>query len=89
MVAQKMKPNILLFVLLAGCVEPQPAPEVAQQPRPEIVKPVIVKPEVKKPTPPEVIPAPKINIRLPVCQGIPGDDVQSLNLKLDCVLDNK
>jgi hypothetical protein len=79
-----MKPQILLFVLLAGCVEPKPAPEIVPQPRQAIVKP-----EVKKPTPPEAIPAPKVNIRLPVCQGIRGDDVQSLNLKLDCVLDNK
>ena len=76
-----MKPHILLFLLLAGCVEPKPALEVIPQPSPPVAKP-----EVKKPI--EAIPAPKVNIRLPVCQDIPGDSIESLNLKLDCVRDH-
>ena len=76
-----MKPHILFIVLLAGCAEPQPAPEVVPQPGPPVAKP-----EVKKPI--EATPAPKVNIRLPVCNDIPGDSIQSLNLKLDCVRDH-
>ena len=76
-----MRPHILLFLLLAGCVEPKPAPEVVPQPSPPVAKP-----EVKKPV--EATPAPKAILRVPVCNDIPGDSIQSLNLKLDCVRDH-
>lgn len=65
-----------------GVFKPDPTPIEMAAEEPRQTEPE--KPEVK----PE--PRPKAVIKIPSCKGIDtGDEKESLNLKLDCMLDGK
>lgn len=80
---------IVAFLAVACSVPPgafkpdqTPIEMAAEEPRQEIKEPekLEAKPE----------PRPKAVIKLPTCKGIDtGDEKESLNLKLDCMLDGK
>jgi len=78
---------VVAFLAVACSVPPgafkaDPSPVETAVNEPRQVEPE--KPEVK----PE--PKPKVVIKLPTCKGIDtGDEKESLNLKLDCMLDGK
>jgi hypothetical protein len=62
-----------------GDFKPDPSPVETATNEPRQVEPE-VKPEPKQ----------KVVIKLPTCKGIDtGDEKESLNLKLDCMLDGK
>ena len=89
---------IIVAVLMAACnippanFAPDPTPVVAEEKAPEPPKPE-VKPAPKPAPRPVVVvspPPPEVKIKLLSCKEIDtGDAKESLNLKLDCMLDNK
>ena len=79
---------IVAAIFVAACVEPKVVPDKTDA---IVVLPTVDVHATREPAEePKPEPRPRAVIKLPTCKGIDtGDEKESLNLKLDCMLDGK